>query len=140
MSSYPAFYVFALDVFARFLLILVAGLTLLGTGCGPKRSFDGPTVDAFTGRLTHNGKQVSFPEDKQVIVKVIHEKGNSWGIPIKSDGTFQVGWMPTGKYGAVMERPGPGGKGKSMYNVPGGLIIQEGQTEYTIELGKDWKP
>jgi hypothetical protein len=121
-------------------LILLAGLALVGVGCGPKRSFDGPTVDAFTGRLTHNGKQVSFPEDKQVILKVIHEKGTSFGIPIKSDGTFQIGWMPIGKYGAVMERPGPGGKGKSMYNVPGGLSIQEGQTEYTIELGKDWKP
>ena len=123
-------------------LILLAGLALLGVGCGPKRSFDGPTVDAFTGRLTHNGKQVSFPEGKEVTLKVIHEKGTSFYIPIKSDGTFEIGWMPIGKYGAVMEleRPGLGRKGKSMYNVPGGLSIQEGQTEYTIELGKDWKP
>jgi hypothetical protein len=122
-------------------LILLAGLALLGVSCGPKKSFDGPTVDAFTGRLTHNGKEVSFPEDKPVTLKVIHEKGNSWGIPIKSDGTFNIdGWMPVGKYGAVMQRPGPGGKGKSMNSVPGGFSIQEGQTEYTIELGKDWKP
>jgi hypothetical protein len=121
-------------------LILLAGLALLGMGCGPKSSFDGPTVDAFTGRLTHNGQHVSFPEDKPMFLKVIHEKGTSFGIRIKPDGTFQIGRMPTGKYGAVMERPGPGGKGMSMYNVPGGLSIQEGQTDYTIELGKDWKP
>ena len=126
----------------RFLgsLMLLAGLTLFGIGCGPKSSYDRPTVDAFTGRLTHNGQQVSFPEDKPVRLKIIHEKGSSFGIPIKPDGTFRIGRMPTGKYGAVMERPGPGGKGKSMYNVPGGLTIQDGQTDYTIELGKDWTP
>jgi hypothetical protein len=140
MSSYPAFYVFALDVFARFLLILVAGLTLLGTGCGHKRPYDGPTVDGVTCRITHDGKQVSFPEDKPVSLKVVHEKGTSLSIPIKPDGTFQVGWLPIGKHGAVMERPGPGGKGKSVYSVPGGLTIQKDQTDYTIELGKDWKP
>jgi hypothetical protein len=122
--------------------MLLAGLTLFGIGCGPKSSYDGPTVDAFTGRLTHNGQQVSFPEDKPVTLKVNHEKGTSFGIPIQPDGTFRVGRMPTGKYGAVMERPVPGGKGRSIstYNVPGGLTIQEGQTDYTIELGKDWKP
>jgi hypothetical protein len=26
------------------------------------------------------------------------------------------------------------------YNIPGGLTIEDGKKEYTIELGKDWKP
>jgi len=121
-------------------LILLGGVVLLGMGCGPKRPYDGPTVDGVTGRLTHDGKQVSFPEGSPVFLKVTHEKGTSLYMSIKPDGTFKIGWLPIGKHGAVMERPGPGGKGKSMYNVPGGLTIQEGQTEYTIELGKDWKP
>ena len=123
----------------RFLgcLILLCA-ALLQTGCS-RRNFDGPTVDEFIGRVTHNGTQVSFPEGEAISIKLIHETGQSFGIPIKSDGTFKIGWMPIGKYGATMERPNPGGKGKSLYSVPGGLTIEDGKTEYSIELGKNWK-
>ena len=119
-------------------LILVC-MALLETGCRSKRGFDGPTVDAFTGRLTHNGKPVNFSEGEGISLKLVHESGQSFGIPIQADGTFKIGWMPIGKYGAMLERPNPGGKGKSVYTVPGGLTIEEGKTEYSIELGKDWR-
>ena len=35
-----------------------------------------------------------------------------------------------------MEQKGP----PSKYNVPGGFAIEDGKTEYTIDLGKNWKP
>jgi hypothetical protein len=121
-------------------VVLAAGLGLVVVGC-KSRHFDGPTVDAFTGKVTHNGKPVSFPEGEEVSLKVFHEKGQSFGIPLKSDGSFQIGWMPIGKYSVMLNRAPKGGKGPpGRYNVPGGLTIEQGKTEYTIELGKDWKP
>ena len=120
-------------------LLFAAGAAVVG--CGPKKPFDGPTVDAFTGRLTHNGDTVTFPEDREVTLTVFFEKGNRFGIPIKSDGSFKIGWMPIGKYSAILEQTVPGQKGPpKRHNVPGGFTIAEGQTEYTIELGKEWKP
>jgi hypothetical protein len=120
-------------------LILVC-LTLAEAGCR-KRSFDGPTVDAFTGRLTHNGNPVSFPEGAGTQLKLVHHgSAQKFDIPIQTDGTFKIGWMPIGKYSASMERPNADGKGKSVYTVPGGLTIEDGKTEYSIELGKDWRP
>src|SRR5262249_6405685 len=111
-------------------------------GCGPKKSFDGPTVDAFTGRLTHDGKPVTFPESETVTLSVFHEKGEKFDIRIQPDGSFKIGWMPIGKYSATLLRGNKEGRGPptNRYNIPGGLTIEEGKTEYTIELGKGWNP
>jgi len=110
-------------------------------GCQRVSTFDGPKVDSFKGRLLQGSAPASFPAEEKVVLQVIHEKGQSFGIPIKPDGSFELGWMPIGKYTAILKRE-KGGTGRgapSMYTVPGGLVIKEGQTEYTIDLGKDWK-
>ncbi len=73
------------------------------------------------------------------------EKGERFGIPILPDGTFKIGWMPLGKYSAVLERSNPKATGKESadlqrtYTVPGGLTIEQGKTNYEIELGEGWK-
>lgn len=122
-------------------LALGLALGLTAVGCGPKISYDGPTVDKFHGRVAHEGKPVSFPAGEQVFVELFHEKAQSFKIPIESDGTFKIGWMPIGKYSATLIRGGSGAKaGPNRYNIPGGLTIVDGQTDYTIELGKGWKP
>jgi hypothetical protein len=53
--------------------------------------------------------------------------------------------MPIGKYSAMLIREkkaaaGSRGPPRDMYNIPDGFIIEEGKTEYTIELGPNWKP
>jgi hypothetical protein len=120
---------------------LSVALAVLVSGCGSK-SFDGPTVDAFTGRVVKDGKPVTLPADETVQIKVIHEKtAKSFGIPLAGDGTFKIGWMPIGKYSAILVREKQNAKGgPNMYNVPGGFSIEDGKTEYEIELGKNWKP
>jgi hypothetical protein len=118
---------------------LTAALGFLATGCGSGK-FDGPTVDAFTGKLVKDGKPVTFPAGENVELKVIHEKAQSFGIPISPDGSFKIGWMPIGKYSAMLIRTKDGGKGgPNMYNVPNGFEISDGKTDYDIELGKNWK-
>jgi len=120
-------------------LTLAAFLGLLATGCG-EHKFDGPTVDAFTGRVVKDGKPVSFPAGESVELKVIHEKAQSFGVPLQPDGSFKIGWMPIGKYSALLIRKKEGAKGgPNMYNVPGGFQIVDGKTDYEIELGKSWK-
>src|SRR5262245_19060170 len=120
-------------------LALALGLGVALTGCGRGKPFNGPTVDAFTGRLVQNGKPVSFPGGP-VKLRLFHEKGESFGIPIQPDGSFQIGWMPIGKYSAVVIREPKNAKaGPSQYTVPGGLTVEGGKTEYTVELGKGWK-
>src|SRR5262249_25110338 len=91
-------------------------------------------------RLVHDGKPVSFAAGRDIELRLFHETGQSFGIPIKEDGTFQIGWMPIGKYSATLDRPSRGKGGPSRYSVPGGLAIEDGKAEYTIELGKNWKP
>jgi hypothetical protein len=120
---------------------LVAAVIALA-GCSSK-PFDGPTVDKFNGRLVHDGKPVTFPAEETVQLKLFHEKAESFIIPIKPDGSFDIGWMPIGKYSATLTRAAAGASAKGgprMNAVPGGLTIADGQTEYEIELGKDWKP
>ncbi|HEX4610733.1 MAG TPA: hypothetical protein VH092_21265 [Urbifossiella sp.] len=116
-------------------------LASLSIGCG-KKEFDGPTVDSFTGRVVCDGKPVSLPSGESVLLKLIHEKNaQSFGIPLQPDGSFKIGWMPIGKYSAILVRTKDGGRGgPNMYNVPGGFEIVDGKTEYQIELGKNWKP
>jgi len=123
-------------------LVVIIGVALGLAGCGDndKQKY----IKTFTGQLTQDGKPVTFPEGTTLLV--IHEGGRlSGGVPIKPDGSFNIGKMPVGKYGLVLERSGatPGGKGgpsRSKYPVPGGLTLEEGKTEYTVELGKDFKP
>ena len=121
--------------------ILIMSLAWAAGGCGPRKSYDGPTVDKFVGRVTHNGQPVSFPAGEKVQVDVVHEKGQRFGIPIQPDGSFQIGWMPIGKYSMMLIRQNNPERGpERRYNIPGKLTIEDGKTEYTIELGKDWKP
>jgi hypothetical protein len=121
-------------------LLLAASLGLAAVGCGGGKEFDGPTVDAFNGKLTSHGKPVSFPAGEEVTLKLFHETGQSFGIPIQSDGSFKIGWMPIGKYSAtVIREPKAAKAGPNRHTVPGGLTVEDGKTEYTIDLGKNWK-
>jgi hypothetical protein len=121
-------------------LALVLACGVVAVGCKAKREFDGPTVDAFNGRLVHNGNPVSFPADERVLLELFHEKAQSFKIPIQSDGTFKIGWMPIGKYSATVIREKPGQKGApARHAIPGGFAIEDGKTEYQIELGKGFK-
>jgi hypothetical protein len=120
-------------------VVLTAALLLGAAGCA--KDPYGPKVPAFTGRLVQDGKPVTFPDGKDISLKVFHEKGFSFGIPIHQDGSFQIGWMPIGKYTVMLiEESGQArGPRAKQYNVPGGLTIEGGKTEYTIDLGKGWK-
>ncbi|MGL4554324.1 MAG: hypothetical protein ACRC33_24440, partial [Gemmataceae bacterium] len=114
----------------------------VAAGCERTSKFDGPTVNKFVGKLVQDGQPVSFSGDAAEL-KVFHEKGQSFNIPLKPDGTFNIGWMPIGKYSAtVIQQSSEGGKkgGPKMHSVPGGLTIEDGKTEYAIELGKGYKP
>ena len=86
---------------------------------------------------------VQFAENEAKLA-VFHESGRQFGIPLKPDGTFQIGWMPIGKYSMMLERtsqnPAKKGPQKTMHNVPDGLTIEEGKKDYVIELGKGFKP
>jgi hypothetical protein len=123
-------------------IVLLAALGFAIAGCNSK-PYKGPTVDSFNGRVVRKGEPVSFPEGEPVELKVQLESDPSvaYGIPLKSDGSFTIGWMPIGKYTVMLNRKAKGGVGApTRYNVPGGLSIEEGKTEYTIELGAGWKP
>ena len=123
--------------------VVIIGVALGLAGCGKDKE---KSIKTFTGQLTQDGKPVTFPEGQDTTLWVVHEGGRLSGeIPIKPDGSFSIGKMPLGKYGLVLERSGatPGGKGgpsRRKYPVPGGLTLEEGKTEYTVELGKDFKP
>ena len=126
-------------------LVLTFCLGLAVFGCTDRRGgYEGPTVDAFHGRVTHNGNPVKFAEDEEVQLSVFHESGRQFGIPLTADGTFEIGWMPIGKYAMMLERTAQNStkKGPAMtrYNVPDGLTIEDGKKDYVIELGKDFKP
>ena len=125
-------------------LVLTICLGLAVFGCANKKGgYEGPTVDAFHGKVTHNGKPVTFPENEAQL-NLYHETGQHFGIPLKPDGTFQIGWMPIGKYAAMLERipqsSAKRGPAKNMYSVPGGLTIEAGKKDYVIELGENFKP
>jgi hypothetical protein len=121
-------------------LALAGAIVIAAAGCGGHKEFDGPTVDKFTGRLTHDGQPVAFPPEERVLLELFHEKAQSFKIPIKSDGTFEIGWMPLGKYSATLIRERPAAKGApARFSIPAGLTIEAGRTEYAIELGKGFK-
>jgi hypothetical protein len=131
---------------------LIAGLagTALGCGRGPKPYYEGPKVAAFSGQVVQDGKPVTFPEDEEVRVHCVVIEGEgigkSFGVPIKPDGSFSIGWMPIGRMTVRLERsPKDPAKTKggppNRYSIPGGLTIEQGKTTgYILELGKGWKP
>ena len=127
----------------RLALTFCLGLAVFGCSNG-RGGYVGPTVDAFHGKVTHNGNPVKFAETEEVKLSLYHDSGRQFGIPLKADGTFEIGWMPIGKYAVMLERmvqtSTKKGRQKTMYNVPDGLTIEEGKKDYVIELGKDFKP
>jgi hypothetical protein len=125
-----------------FLLLPCSVLAIAGCMAQPKPAYSGPKVDSFSGRLTADGKDISFAENETVTLQLQHEAGNVWGVPIKSDGTWKIGWMPEGKYSGWLQRPASAGKGTSVRKdaLPGQFVIEPGKTEYTIEMGKNYKP
>ncbi len=127
-------------------LLLLSCCLLCCSACNKIEETYGPTIDAFVGQLTREGKPITIPEGERVVLRVTQlETGRIFGILIKNDGTFDVGWMPIGRYSLVLERPqADDGRGIKMpiNQIPlsDPLEIVEGQTEYTIELGEAWKP
>src|SRR5438132_13322221 len=100
--------------------VIAGAILLVVPGCGQKKTFDGPTVEAFNGRVTADGKPVSFAPGEEVSLRLMHQgSGKSWGIPLQPDGTFNIGWMPIGKYTVMVSRP-PAGKrgGPRLHVVP----------------------
>src|SRR5947208_2688954 len=66
-------------------LVLTFCLGLAVFGCTNKRGgYEGPTVDAFHGKVTHNGDPVKFAEDEEVQLSLYHESGQQFGIPLKA--------------------------------------------------------
>lgn len=124
-----------------FFPILLLAVVFATPGCQRSdRPTDVPTVDKFVGQVTHNGKPAELPPESEL--KVISDQGINFGIPLKPDGSFEIGWMPVGKYAAIITvaaDPAKKGTGVRTHTVPGGFEIKEGQTEYMIELGKGWK-
>jgi hypothetical protein len=127
-----------------YIFFSVLALSVVLVGCGGP--YSEPTIDEFDGRLTHRGQPVSFAADEKVVLRLVfHKNGERFGIPIKPDGTFDIGWMPIGEYSAILERsssaPGAprGSTGKQTFNIEKGMTIAEGQTKYDIELGDEFK-
>ena len=131
----------------------IAGTVLASAGCrpsaGPNKYYNGPTIPAFSGRVVRDGKPVTFREDEEVRIQCTLTEGEgigkSFGVPIKPDGTFSIGWMPHGKMALRLERSPKDAARRTgvaqRYDIPGGLTIEEGKTTgYTIEVGKDWSP
>jgi hypothetical protein len=121
--------------------LFLAVLVLSATGCGKDKEFDGPVVDKFVGKVTKDGKPFSVPGSDELIIEAKHESHQTFGIPIKPDGTFEITWMPLGNYILFAEYHKAGQKGRSnKATIPGGLQVMQGKTDYVIELGKNWKP
>jgi len=125
----------------RLALIFCLGLPVFGCG-KPTGEYEGPTVDAFHGKLVSDGKPVKFAENEEAQLNVFHESGKQFGIPLTADGTFEIGWMPIGKYSMMLERTSQNkkGPGKTRHGVPGSLVIENGKKDYVIDLGKGFKP
>jgi hypothetical protein len=74
-----------------------------------------------------------------------HGTGEQFGIPISGEGKFNIGEMPVGTFSVILERtppisPSGAAQPRQEIAVDQPLTIEEGQTEYTIELGKAWQP
>ena len=121
--------------------LFLAVVVLSASGCGHGKEFDGPTVDKFEGKVTKDGKPFTIPASDELSIEAKHESHQTFGIPIKHDGTFEIGWMPLGNYVLFAEYHKAGQKGRpNKVTIPGGLQVMQGKTDYVIELGKNWKP
>ena len=122
--------------------LLCGAVLMLQAGCEPPKvkEYDGPTVDKFVGKLVHEGKPIQFADDEDVSLDLMFLKGHRiFGIPIKHDGTFDIGWMPIGKYAAILDRRQKGSMRPNKFSVTNDFRIEKGQTEYVIDLGPNWK-
>jgi hypothetical protein len=119
-------------------LLLIVSITI-ANGCN-SREYSGPTVDKFTGTVTHNGKQITVKPGERLTIQMRHESGQVFGIPIHPDGTFEITWMPLGHYSLISEKYKDGQRGGPSKTGVGDFQVMNGKTEYTIELGKNWKP
>ncbi len=123
--------------------LLLGGLLLPMLGCDPPKvkEYDGPTVPKFVGKLLHEGKPVKFSDDEIPSLQLMFQKTRRmWGIPLTSDGTFDITWMPIGKYVAVLERKEKANpRNINRFVVDPDFRIEEGKTEYVFELGQNWK-
>jgi len=121
----------------------VLSIMLLSAGCGPGPAQYGETTDAFVGRLVQNGKPITVPDGAKL--NLTHDKTyHRFGIPLNSDGSFTIGWMPTGNYSAELiwmkqATKDNASASQQRYNVPNGLVIEKDTKQYGIELGKGWK-
>lgn len=113
-------------------------------GCGQTPVKYKETTEAFVGAVVQNGKPITLPEGARL--DLVHEETYSkFGVPLKQDGSFEIGWMPIGKYSAELvwlkgATTGNAGGSQERYNVPNGLTIEKDRTQYQLELGKQWKP
>jgi hypothetical protein len=118
--------------------VLFAAMAATAFGCN-SREYSGPTVEKFTGTVTHNGKQITLKPEERLTIQMRHESGQTFGIPIQPDGTFEIGWMPLGHYDLIAERYKDGQRGGPSKTGAGTFQVMNGKTEYTIELGKSGK-
>jgi len=125
-------------------LAFFGAILLSFTGCGPGPVRPEEITEAFIGAVVQDGKPITLPDGARL--DLIHDETYSkFGIPLKQDGSFEIGWMPTGKYSAELLWLKGATKDNSSvsqgrYNVPNGLTIEKDKTQYEINLGKEWKP
>ena len=112
-------------------------------GCDPPKvkEYDGPIIDKFVGSVVHDGKPVKFTDDEIVSVQLLASTPRRlWTIPVKSDGTFEITWMPIGKFFAILERKDKSNPmSRNKFSISDDFRIEDGKTEYVIELGPNWK-
>lgn len=72
-------------------------LVVFFIGCQASYDYPGPKIDKFEGQLTAGGEPVQFEEGQKVVLRLVfHENGESYGVPIKPDGTFNIGGCRSG--------------------------------------------
>jgi hypothetical protein len=114
---------------------------LLFAGCGPAPADYGETTEAFEGKIVQNGKPVTLP-DGAILNVTQNSTYHRFGIPLNSDGTFKIGWMPVGKYSLELiwvRESATGQSSQQRYNVPNELVIEKETKPNEIELGTKWK-
>lgn len=114
---------------------------VMGCPSSSGRPKDVPTVDKFEGKVLHNGEPWVFSGQGRPVLDLRHnETAEGFGVPIKEDGSFAIGWMPTGKYSAkLIVNEAANADGVFIYQLKEPFEIKDGLTEYTVELGPDFK-
>lgn len=125
--------------------IFLSSLVLVASGCGDSKggnTFSGPTVKSFSGQVVQEGKPLNLPANHGILLKMFFEENpmQSIGIPLGQDGSFSIGEMAAGKYGASLVSPQQGKGPPPKYGIPGGVNIEMGKTDgYKIDVGPGWK-